>query len=208
MRQNSVLNRSDYEYFLIVWCFGFNPEEDYLLRCIKSAYRDFSRTLHGIQQIQAKENLDREVRSVLKHELSGLPNLQPDQQTFDDWHHDTCKRLSEVYSTYGYHSFLLGQAQKWINMTLKYIYLLGEERVPGYASLYSYCHMPIDRIIVDRLAALGSPVLSKSWSRIDDYDEYWRYQNWIREHFDLGPLDVEFFLWLGKEFPETARHSE
>jgi len=38
-----------------------------------------------------------------------------------------------------------------------------------------------------------------SWSQLDDYDLYLDRQNWIRDKFELVPLDTEFRLWLGQE---------
>ncbi len=84
-------------------------------------------------------------------------------------------------------------------MTFKYIYVLGENRILGYRDLYQLCHVPFDNILIKRLGKYGFPRLSKSWSRLDDYDEYLSHQEWIRRRFSLVPLDVEFILWMGKD---------
>jgi hypothetical protein len=117
---------------------------------------------------------------------------------FDDWHRNTCEMLISYYEQNGFH-FFVGQAQKWVNTTLKYIFTFGEKRIPGYEKTIPYCHAPIDNILLEKLKKKGFPPLDRSWSRLDDYDEYIKRQNWIRETFRDGPLIIEFRLWLEKE---------
>jgi hypothetical protein len=93
----------------------------------------------------------------------------------------------------------VGQAQKWVNMTFKYIFTLGEQRLLGFQPFYSQCHIPLDKILIAQLTKYGFPTLKSAWSRIDDYNEYLGLQNWVRERFSLAPMDVEFYLWMGKE---------
>lgn len=80
-----------------------------------------------------------------------------------------------------------GNAQKWLNMVLKYLWLLGalpndikEERL----------HTPIDRYILQKLWNLKSDGVTcsadafyykgNSWSKISDYDDYFDLQKVIR----------------------------
>ena len=86
-------------------------------------------------------------------------------------------------------------------MTFKYLFTLGESRVPGFESVYSFCHVPLDNIVLDSLVKYDLPKPSIAWSKINDYNEYLDYQKAIRHKFDKDPLDVEFYLWLGKELP-------
>jgi len=86
--------------------------------------------------------------------------------------------------------FTVGQAQKWINMTFKYLHLLDYEKVNG---VYEYCHIPIDSYMLNAT----NYHMSKPWSKLDDYEEYLNYQEWFRETYkDEIPLDAEFYLWL------------
>lgn len=50
---------------------------------------------------------------------------------FDRWHQDVCQRLCEIYYELGYPQFSVGQTPKWINMTFKYLFALGEKRIAG-----------------------------------------------------------------------------
>jgi hypothetical protein len=87
-------------------------------------------------------------------------------------------------------------------MIFKYIFTLGESRMPGYKSIYSFCHVPLDNILIAALAKYGFPGIATPWSRIDDYGVYLGHQQWIRDHFSLVPLDTEFYLWSGRDIQQ------
>ena len=42
------------------------------------------------------------------------------------------QNAADTYKQCGYRSFKLGQAQKWLNMTFKYPYVMGEAHIPGF----------------------------------------------------------------------------
>jgi hypothetical protein len=88
----------------------------------------------------------------------------------------------------------LRQAQKWLNMSFKYIYAL---RLRGFGRLYDLCHVPLDRILIEALGGYGFRPLPCAWSRLNDYDIYLDRQRRVRSRFQLAPLDVEFRLFMG-----------
>jgi hypothetical protein len=89
-----------------------------------------------------------------------------------------------------------GQAQKWINMSLKYMSALGNTIIIGVEKNYKYFHIPVDNIIQDKLKNHNINRIPISWSRIDNYDVYLSYQIELRNKFsDQIPLDVEFRLF-------------
>ena len=105
-----------------------------------------------------------------------------------------------LYKKHGFSKFAVGQAQKWINMTFKYIYTMGSKRLPGYSKNYKYCHVPLDSAVLEQFRKFNCPNIKKNWSRINDYDEYLNFQIWIRESFkDSIPLSVEFRLWMDSD---------
>jgi hypothetical protein len=94
--------------------------------------------------------------------------------------------------------FTVGQAQKWINMSIKYAIALGEHRVPGLHCVYDVAHVALDNIVLVRLEELGMPPLGCAWSRLNDYGQYMGCQQWIRDHFQGSCLlEVEYRLWQG-----------
>ena len=188
-----VPTRFEQESFLLRLYFGAGSE--YLQLCVQRAYLDFSRTLHGIGNIP---NVRNKAAVEVKQALMALrDDRKVIQETFDEWHRETCFRLCSIYKEQGYKNFHVGQAQKWLNMSLKYIYVIGDQRLPGYDHLNQFCHVPLDWIIVQRLQEeYSAPELSSSWSRLDNYEEYLRFQQWIRKTFvNSAPLAVEFNLW-------------
>ena len=196
MNPKSILVQADYEEYLIRLHFG--ASSDYLQSCLNRAYRDFIRTMHGLRAIKDGPALYLLARNHLRQAIEGLSlNTNIAQDEFDIWHKQTCTILTEIYYQ-KQHPLYIGQAQKWINMTLKYIFTFRQSRLPGFSSLYSLCHVPLDNIFIEYLAPYNPPKLSTSWSRITDYSEYLNFQQWVRVHFTTIPLDTEFLIWLGK----------
>jgi hypothetical protein len=195
----SNITRKDFENYLYRVYFG--PDDDLVRACINRAYLDFNRTLIGVGKIENAGAIKNKTVDLLKRQLHVLSLLLAKPITtkvFDDWHRATCEMLISHYKNNGFH-FFVGQAQKWINMTLKYIFTFGDQRIPGYENAIPICHAPIDNIVLLQLKMYGFPPLNCPWSQLDDYNEYLDQQKWIRETFDKCPLDIEFQLWLGKE---------
>ena len=136
-------SRHDQEEFLV--CCYFGIETDYLTRCIRRAYLDFCRILHGINKFP---DIREKAADTVQRQLDELRTKNDmDQPTFDDWHRRACDCVSALYAKHGYNCFYAGQSQKWLNMSLKYIFALGEERLPGHQRLYKFCHIPLDKRI-------------------------------------------------------------
>jgi hypothetical protein len=184
----AMVGRRAIEDFLIAIHFG---KGDLLAGCVRLAYRDLQRTVRGIAG-HDKGDIPQRVRRLMleaKHART--------QAEFDRWHHAACKELIAAFCGIGYQRFTIGQAQKWLNMTLKYIFVLGD-RLGGYENVYGYCHVPLDQFVMEAARPLGLPALpgTGAWSTLSDYDVYMERQRWFRERFSEPPLVVEFRLWL------------
>jgi hypothetical protein len=197
-KTHSILKKEDWYDYLILLYFG---DDNPLSGCINKAYRDFNRTLHGLGKHKNNEILFEEGKSYLKSRIRALKKISDviDQSKFDRWHHTTCKGLIRTYKKYKYSFFTIGQAQKWINMTLKYIFTMSTKRLSGFEEIYPFCHAPVDNIILEELIEYDAPGISCRWSRLNDYEEYIRLQKWIRNNFDTVPLDTEFKMWKGEQ---------
>jgi hypothetical protein len=197
----SILQQSDYYDCLLA--FYFDREGDELELCLDRAYGDFKRTLHGIgRHPRAKEARARADQSLKDMFASIKATHGVTQKKFDDWHQNACQSLAAIYRECGYASFFVGQAQKRLNMTFKYIYVFGERRLPGFGHLYDFCHAPLDIDFIEALAPRGFEALPCPWSRLDNYEIYLERQQWIRGKFKLAPLDVEFLAWMGRPLPQ------
>ncbi|MHB0988051.1 MAG: hypothetical protein ACYC3P_05205 [Bellilinea sp.] len=200
MNSRSKLTRTDYENYLVYLYFG--SDQDLLKVCINRAYRDFNRTMHGFGKFEKAGQLYDAAVILLKESLDSLKSLASinsmTAEIFDNWHKTTCEKIISLFDEKGFHLFV-GQAQKWVNMTLKYIFTIGEQRIEGFNFSYPFCHVPLDNVLLEQLERYDFPALNCAWSRLDNYDEYLQRQNWFRQKFTLAPMDVEFMLWLGQE---------
>lgn len=188
------LTQIDIENFWIR-CY-LNPTTSLTESAIDRAYRDFNRTLHGIGKEQTKVKQDK-LKSVIKQIVSEVLIMSfKNQNDFDKWHEKKCSNLIDAFKDIANHKLYIGQAQKWINMSLKYLFALGDDRIKGISKNYKYFHFPVDNIIQDKLVKYNIPKFNISWSRIDNYEDYLKYQELVRIKF-IGqiPLDIEFKLF-------------
>lgn len=160
------------------------------------AYLDMNRTLrfHYLP-----DNLRRTLREqvVILFEKELLPAFLKkigSQLAFDRWHRKVCEEMKTLYAKQGV-DFTYGQAQKWLNMTIKYLYMLD---LDSFEECFSYFHVPLDSYVfklVKKQFGITEP--ASAWSRLDDYDAYLTYQEMIRVCLpDIAPLRWEFREWL------------
>jgi hypothetical protein len=93
------------------------------------------------------------------------------QERFDQWHRAACAQLVEHYRRSEFATFTVGHAQKWINMTVKYLALFDEGDPRQQRQLLDLGHMPIDSVMLERLSEEGLPPKLRpgKWSRIGSY---------------------------------------
>jgi len=195
------------EAFLLGLYFG--TERPFIDRAIDRAYLDLSRTLHGIARKQNRADLRKNSSRLLREALLRVESSSSSQDAFDSWHRELSTSLIDVFEKGGFPDFTVGQAQKWINMAVKYVALFGDLAEFCLTALMQVGHMPIDSIILDRLVSMGlSPDLRpRAWSRVQSYDSYMALQMWVRTRFaGSSPLVVEFHLWkpVGKRARATT----
>ncbi|MGA9212683.1 hypothetical protein [Kaistella sp.] len=172
------LEPKDIDNFYITLYFS-KDHSDYRKKAIWRAYRDFNRTLRNFTENKNDIKIDWESK-LLKY-IDEVCNTNFDQSKFDDWHERKTKELCENE----HFKLKIGQSQKWINMTLKYCYLLGNEKIPGITKNVDYFHIPIDNIIQKRIFNdFKIKKLDESWSTIDKYKKYKNYQLEFRKHLN------------------------
>lgn len=183
---------------------------------IDFAYGDFKRTLAGINK--NNDNPREEAKQRIKDKLEELkkPKEQPidSQESFDKWHKKTCKELIKLYGKVKIEQedkeedrLKFGQAQKWVNMTLKYLvtFLIANKENNAFpfvkdnwrfVELMPYYHIPVDSFILAEVKSLIPRKFEieklSPWSKMkneaeDDklasYSEYYTFQNTFRESF-------------------------
>lgn len=194
-----VVSTRDWDDFIAVCYFG--RDGDWLDRCMRRAYLDMNRTLHGVAgRLGGNHSAWTDaLLHVLKDRLMILPSRHTwTQVSFDAWHCESVDELQRVSSEHGFPLFV-GQAQKWINMSIKYAIALGEQRLPGFSGVYEVAHIPLDNIVLDALVTglAGKKMgrLPHTWSRIPSYAEYLSCQLWVRTNLPGIPLEIEYQLW-------------
>lgn len=156
----------------------------------RSAYTDMCRTIrfHG----KNGEALRKSIDVLLEERIPELITVD-NSEKFTQWHYSICKQIVDKYEAAGI-EFYIGQAQKWVNMTLKYLYVLVPDVVEPF---YRFLHIPLDNYIMDiAKKQYGVPSLSTAWSRISDYQDYLDYEQKLMEVIDEMPLDWEFKKWV------------
>lgn len=157
------------------------------------------------------ENICKNILSPVKTEKGEISFENSD---FDEWHEVKCEEIINFMNNSIDKSnteilkekFTVGQAQKWVNMALKYLWLL--DALPkniGEKDL----HVPIDSYIIEIAYdnknkfdnALGLEKKPKeSWSKLSEYENYFRIQEAIRKAIkntnETIPIKWESLAWI------------
>lgn len=126
-----------------------------------------------------------------------ITKIENIKDNFEIWHKEACRLIIEKYEKYRI-ELTYGQAQKWVNMTIKYLYILNEHT---FDNVFDFLHIPVDNYIFKAVKEkLGIDNPDNPWSKLNE-TEYLKYQNAIREELrEKGklPLRWEFKNWLEK----------
>ena len=170
---------------------------------VRLASLDVCRTTRGIEAAQS-DSFKKTVELSIKHLLSNPPMNQPE---FDLLHHRCCQQSLAFSSPHGA-QIHYGQAQKLLNMSLKYLYneyatYKGEVNQLGFPANNEehLFHLPIDSQIRNYLVGkcqFTDPT-SLPWSQWT-YDQYMSFQNQLRKRISnqYRPLEIDYMLWNTK----------
>lgn len=191
------LNNTDVNYK--VYC---------IFMCTKAAYNDLSRTLRYKEEYKSnskdknalnkKEQILNRICAELTKKIynNGSITSNPEnlfdvlvdkQGKYSDCVNDlfVCLKEDEKDNL----KFHFGQVQKWINMTLKYLYLL------GIVENDNKLHIPIDNYIINAFKQNDIFVPRKAWSRFDNTDYYDQYKSYM-DKLDEPYIDWEHKTWI------------
>jgi len=173
--------------------------------CINTAYRDFCRTMHGIMGNDRNEAMRSEATDIIRRTIGKVLKANLTQDEFDKLHGSACKAIKKVYYQ-NQTSFFIGQAQKWINMSFKYVYLLfladlldvPKTSIDILKHNYRHFHLPIDNIVLQHQTVrrlFSEHIGSAAWSRIDDYSKYLAFQQSLQEAVKIPLIVFEGQIW-------------
>ena len=167
------------------------------------AYLDLCRTLRdangkSFSKISkgTKSNMKTAIARTIGTHVTEMQVSCFGQDSFDKWHEGTCETIRKDFKRTIGNGWDLsyGQAQKWLNMTLKYLYMLSYEFSDAQLSRF---HAIIDNYILDEANRIGVSKPAKSWSRWS-HDEYVKYQKSLRKCVKGSLFAWEFLAWNEK----------
>lgn len=196
-------------------------KEKVIMACVKKAYGDIQRVLWGISKHnKLVENAEIKLSKVFQDYFDSEVK---DMAAFDKWHNEQCEMLLKKFEDFKrvrddkvMGPFSYGIAQKWINMTFKYLYVytLGDIifKMPNIDDYFEFCHMALDTDILKWCNRNNIDVKDRkdkkkivNWSNITDYNFYKTIQDEIRiRQKGKKPFIEEFDIWSGNEDKEKS----
>lgn len=215
-KETYMINLTDDRYkfiFKLSYHISANASENEKFQAaVKTAYTTFCRTikfdalktLTNTKKTKIKTHLKALVANEIKNSLDELKNKpELSQEIYDRWHCETRKKIIDIYKNNEYSIELYhGQAQKWLNITLKHLYVMN---LPSYKWIYEgnikqFLHVAVDTIITKRAnEKLNIEKPSDCWSSWNE-NAYQNYQKELREKIqeankDAIPFEWEFDSW-------------
>lgn len=204
---------------------GKDAKDRIAMKCAERAYRDMCRTLTFSEKIDGKhkkeiESKRQEFRKAICKLIvdNVFELLECDEDNFDNKHAELCDMIrKEAIKFQGYSEtqllkkrneekddavFYHGQAQKWLNMTIKYMRMLGcySEPMNGFEKKL---HIPVDEYILKAAKnKLNINTVGNAWSKWE-YGEYKNFQNTLRDALaKIGKTRCE---WEEKAWIDMAK---
>lgn len=106
--------------------FLFKSIDNHYVACSRRAYLDFNPTLSLRKKSRAeRQELFDKGTEILRKSITNMMDAGISSQAeCDNWHFEVCTELRNLYIKTGV-AFTYGQSQKWLNMMMKYLYVLG-----------------------------------------------------------------------------------
>lgn len=170
----NALNFLLFSYFSIALDASKDISKDDIISCaIKKAFADATQqgayyaNSENKQKKQkeafrkATQKAKQEATECLKNDINNILEKEVPfngQDSFDEWHKEICNKIKEKFG--GSLPFTYGNAQKWVNMTLKYLYLIDSicseiyPKINYFHSLQNisgYLHVPVDSYIIEKV---------------------------------------------------------
>ncbi len=208
--------------FFVFSCVGLKPNTNVfneITKCaVLRAYRDAASHVLSVKD-EYKEKKKQEGTELIANFISSLDNKTISD--YDKAHSDLCDEIMKTYAVNGTewcagsgiykndrYKMTIGIAQKWINMSVKYFYLISlvYNKTSLFSGFHDYIkdfHIPLDSIMLEKIEEKLN--INKkdygivSWSKVDNYKDYLKYQNAVKNqipnHYQSA-LDWECDTWL------------
>lgn len=163
MKKETALDFLLYSYFGVT---SGSSDEELLKAAANRAYQDAASHVLSVRDEKEKVGLREKGCQILMEFLQQLP-----VEDYDTAHKKLCSKLESLYSGRATEDrgFTYGIAQKWINMTMKYIFVLStliekEEFSQKYTDRLpeKEMHIPLDSYMLEYIAQKDSKKFSDS----------------------------------------------
>lgn len=171
---------------------GENKDISSIKDAVDQAYQDAKRTFSGIGKYESeKVAAFDEMEESLKKYFNGTE--PKDKEEYNTIHIKWCKSFIKQFEPS--YKVTYGQAQKIVNMAMKYILCY---EVEGKDEKYfEFCHMPLDSYILawyNRNVAEKGHRIDTSWSKLGE-EEYLEIQDSIKAYCNDWPIFEELSIW-------------
>lgn len=245
MENNRLRNAVE---FLMFSYFGIDfggESEDIVDAAVKKAYTDatnqgaynaLKKKLVNGDEYKNDDEYKNASKAVLIAQIAKLKNKNP---PYSAWHKETCNNLCDRFKNVIYkdkdqdkdvRAFTYGNAQKWVNMTMKYLYILYEifkeykkdcafvDDNKWIEHYYKEFQVPVDSYIIEAVwnqNAVDVPIATKhnfrdeeykdsrakAWSKWDE-DEYDKFRDSVSTAFGKEETSLE---WEHKAWIDIAK---
>lgn len=202
---------------LIEWYFG--SKECTVEICAKRAYEDLQRNLRGISGMEQekKQSYKNEIYLLISKSINELFEMGTlSEEKHDEWHMKTCEKICEYskkLNTDVTNKFTYGLAQKWLNMTFKYM-LITEQWDTQLSHIKQHLHIPVDSYVMEGACFILGIKIIDNKGKLDQYnsdrskpwsswncEEYIEFQKRVRKAVTVRedykcPIDWEFNAWI------------
>ena len=167
------------------------------------AYLDLCRTIKFAPSSNEEERVQArtDVADMIENKVKAIADAGITRQDeYDEWHKAICEELVDRYAKVCGDQFYTCQAQKWVNMTIKYLYLIDSDLV---RLITDFAHVPLDNYVFaaarDHLGLFSDDLTP--WSKIKDYSVYLNYQKELKKAvkpLNTSPLQWGLSYWLAE----------
>ncbi len=231
MKKENAIN------FLLFGYFGItlkNSKDDIISAAINRAYRDAASHVLSLTDEYKKNtnegqtlyvDASHDIEEFIEDVLTNGTQNKLNKNNYDDKHEKLCKKLIKLYHerTNSGYEFSYGVAQKWVNMTMKYLSVILTifsecNNTPVFVNTYKnsfraiehFLHVPIDGYILEYVSkekyikefSNVKPIEiaknNSAWSKYNksNYEDLQEKINEIPKSTKKSPLDWENEAWI------------
>lgn len=130
------------------------------------------------------------------NDLFGRQSIK--MEDFAEWEKSLAENLRRLYKNNGIEKYTFGNAQKWINMAIKYV--VSSDGMDWGNEVFKVCYLPIDITVMRKAKQeFKQKPLSTSWSKNDNWEEIEQYQEELRKNiqkkYNCSRLWWECNIW-------------